>query len=358
MEQHDVIIVGGGPAGAACAKALKQEGVDILILEKDKLPRYKCCSGVLFGQTQELLRQYFGADAPAEVYCSNDKIIHVEDVREWKRGSGYVPYCWEIPKDGKSFPTDFQNIWRNLFDKWLVDISGAKCLDEARVKGFEATADHVTVHVDTGGDKSARTPAEYRCKYLVGADGGGSVVKRVLKAAAPDSGQAGASVSIFQSYFKLESLGTLKKAAWTVFFEPEIGEMLSCVHQKGDYLLLCVGGFKGRKLRESVERFKTLLADEFGVKLGAWWRDEGCQMELAPPNLGEGRVILTGEAAGFVYLNGEGISAAIDSGYRSGKAVAQALRTGGDAIGIFGENSKDIVEHIKKCLAQIHFLSV
>lgn len=355
MQEHEVIIVGSGPAGSSCAKALKQEGVDVLILEKDKLPRYKCCSGVLFGQTQELLREYFGADAPAEVYCSNDKIIRAEDIREWKRGSGYVPYYWEIAKDGKSFPTDYQNVWRNLFDKWLVDISGAKYVDESRVKGFEAASEYVSVNVD---NKASQGPTEYRCKYLVGADGGGSVVRRILKAASADTGPAGASVSIFQSYFNLESLGTLKKAAWTVFFDPEIGEMLSCVHQKGDYLLLCVGGFRGRKLRESVDRLRKLLADEFGVKLGEQWRDEGCQMELAPPYLGKGRVLLTGEAAGFVYLNGEGISAAIDSGYRSGKAIAQALRTGKDAIGIFAENSTDMVKHIEKCLAQIHFLSV
>ncbi|MBI5920513.1 MAG: FAD-dependent monooxygenase [Betaproteobacteria bacterium] len=352
METHDVIIVGGGPAGAACARALKQEGVDVLILEKDKLPRYKCCSGVLFGQTQELLREYFGADAPPEVYCSNDKIVEAENIREWKKETGYKRFYWEIPKDGKAFSMHYQNIWRNLFDHWLVKMSGATCRDEARVKGFTASSDGVTVQVDGPG------ASEYHCKYLVGADGGPSVVRRILKAAAGDTGPAGASVSIFQSYFKLESLGTLKKAAWTVFFEPEIGEMLSCVHQKDDYLLLCVGGFKGRKLRESVESFKQLLANEFGVKLGAWWRDEGCQMELAPPYLGQGRTILTGEAAGYVYLNGEGISAAIDSGYRCGKAVVQALRSGGDAIQIFREKSADIDKHLEKCLAQIHFLSV
>jgi len=352
MEEHDVIIAGGGPAGAACAKALKNEGVDVLILEKDKLPRYKCCSGVLFGQTQELLRQYFGADAPASVYCTNDKIVEAEDIREWRRGSGYTRYLWEIDKDGKSFPTHYQNIWRNLFDKWLVDKSGAPCREEARVKGFNATSDYVTVQVDGSGAN------EYRCKYLIGADGGASVVRRILKAAGKDKTQAAASVSIFQSYFKLESLGTLKKGGWTVFFEPEIGEMLSCVHQKDGYLLLCVGGFKGRKLRESVEVFKKLLADEFGVKLGAWWRDEGCQMELAPPYHGDGRVMLTGEAAGYIYLNGEGISAAIDSGYRCGKAAATALRNGGDAISLFCENSADIAKHLEKCIAQIHFLSV
>ncbi|WP_220634228.1 FAD-dependent monooxygenase [Georgfuchsia toluolica] len=37
IQEHEVIIVGSGPAGSLCAKALKQEGIDVLILEKDKL---------------------------------------------------------------------------------------------------------------------------------------------------------------------------------------------------------------------------------------------------------------------------------------------------------------------------------
>lgn len=355
MNDPEVIVVGSGPAGSACAKALVEEGVDVLVLEKDKLPRYKCCSGVLFGQTQELLKEYFDADVPPSVYCSNDKTIYAEDIREWNRDGGYIPYQWEIPKDDQSFSMEFKNIWRHLFDKWMLDMSGAKHLDGVRVKGFEAAVDHVAVHVtDNGGDGTVN----YRCQYLVGADGGGSVVRRTLKAASAENLPSGANVSILQSYFKLVSLGRLKNGAWTVFFEPDIGEMLSCVHQKDDYLLLCVGGFKGRKLRDSIAKFRQMLAAEFDVKLGEWWRDEACQMELAPPYLGTGRILLTGEAAGFIYLNGEGISAAIDSGYRSGKAIAQALREGGDAVNIFEKNSVDIVKHMGRCRAQIHFLSV
>jgi hypothetical protein len=34
------------------------------------------------------------------------------------------------------------------------------------------------------------------------------------------------------------------------------------------------------------------------------------------------------------------------------------MRSGGDAIQIFQEKSADINQHLAKCLAQIHFLSV
>ena len=44
---YDVIIAGGGPAGASAAYYLAREGKKILILEKEKLPRYKTCGGGL-----------------------------------------------------------------------------------------------------------------------------------------------------------------------------------------------------------------------------------------------------------------------------------------------------------------------
>ena len=41
----DVIIVGSGPAGSMSAYELSMAGLDVLILEKEKLPRYKVCGG-------------------------------------------------------------------------------------------------------------------------------------------------------------------------------------------------------------------------------------------------------------------------------------------------------------------------
>ena len=45
MIRTDVVIVGGGPAGATCAWALRRHGVDCLILERQSFPRVKLCAG-------------------------------------------------------------------------------------------------------------------------------------------------------------------------------------------------------------------------------------------------------------------------------------------------------------------------
>jgi len=35
-----VLVIGGGPAGSYAASALAREGVDVVLLEADKFPRY------------------------------------------------------------------------------------------------------------------------------------------------------------------------------------------------------------------------------------------------------------------------------------------------------------------------------
>jgi len=52
---HDVIVVGAGPAGATLAYELARRGIGVLLLEQEKLPRYKCCAGGVTSKTAKLL---------------------------------------------------------------------------------------------------------------------------------------------------------------------------------------------------------------------------------------------------------------------------------------------------------------
>jgi len=359
MSDYQVIIVGAGPAGTACAKALTNSGIAVLVLEKESLPRHKICSGVLFGQTQELLNKYFGALPPEEVFCEQ-RTIAASNIVEWSRDKGFFPYTWELPKDGHEFPTVYYNSWRNKFDYWLVKQSTAPVRDNCMLRSFSSGETGVTLNVFQKDLKLLKPPGgntnqTLSCKYLVGADGANSTVRRILD---PSWLSSAPTVVIYQVYCPVKDMGRLSDSNWHVFFEPAVGEMLSCVHRKDSFLTLCVGGFKGRNLKASMETFKTFLNKNFNVVLDPEERVEGCMLHPSKPDLGRGRVLLTGQAAGFVYLNDEGISAAIDSGYRAGNAVAQAIKQGGDALEIYRRNTADLIEHMQICEQHAHFLTV
>ena len=51
----DVTIVGAGPAGATLAYELARRGIGVLLLEKERLPRYKCCAGGVTSKAARLL---------------------------------------------------------------------------------------------------------------------------------------------------------------------------------------------------------------------------------------------------------------------------------------------------------------
>ena len=53
MRTCDVIVVGGGPAGASAARRLKAGGADVVVLDKEVFPRLKLCAGWI---TPEVVR--------------------------------------------------------------------------------------------------------------------------------------------------------------------------------------------------------------------------------------------------------------------------------------------------------------
>lgn len=53
-KRYDVIIVGGGPAGGTAAYELARRGVQVAVLEQERLPRYKVCAGGLTLKTVQL----------------------------------------------------------------------------------------------------------------------------------------------------------------------------------------------------------------------------------------------------------------------------------------------------------------
>jgi flavin-dependent dehydrogenase len=55
VSEFDTIIVGAGPAGNTVAYFLSLAGKRVLVLEKERLPRYKACGGAL---SPKVLKQF------------------------------------------------------------------------------------------------------------------------------------------------------------------------------------------------------------------------------------------------------------------------------------------------------------
>ncbi|HEY2497252.1 MAG TPA: NAD(P)/FAD-dependent oxidoreductase [Candidatus Angelobacter sp.] len=58
--QYDLIVIGAGPAGSACAITAARQGAKVLLLEKDEFPRQKVCGEFVSSESLALLHGLLG----------------------------------------------------------------------------------------------------------------------------------------------------------------------------------------------------------------------------------------------------------------------------------------------------------
>ena len=168
---YDLIIVGGGPAGATAALFAKRQGLKTLLIDKSRFPRDKICGDALSGKAVTILRE-LGLfekvrDLPGVLV---NKIIF---------GS---PKGTEVDIDlSRSSRHDFLTgfvIRREIFDTFLFR-EAQKVVDTC-IEGFT-----VRELIQEGGKvcgvrgaSSGSEGQEYRGRIVLGADGFNSIVAR------------------------------------------------------------------------------------------------------------------------------------------------------------------------------------
>lgn len=157
MKHVDVVIIGAGPAGSVCAYLLKKAGVDCLLVDRATFPRDKLCGGGLTPMAWMLLDKLI--PGIRYEYNSLHRIkLTIEGIRSCEFDTAI----------------EMRIVRRKDFDNTLLEAykaAGGSFLHDG-FHCYEETPDGLVVTLKSGG--------QVACRYLVGADGSNSTVRRQL----------------------------------------------------------------------------------------------------------------------------------------------------------------------------------
>lgn len=295
----DALIVGGGPAGSTCARALRRNGWNVVVIDRARFPRDKPCGGWL---TPEVLA-VLDLDV-AEYRAAGLALQEITGFRTAVMGR-------------RSIDTSYSSvvsyaIRRCEFDDFL--------LRRARVRVLEETP---LTSLRRDGDMYVANEA-IRAAVVVGAGGHFCPVARRLRDDAPPPGPVIAK----EVEFPLDARGTtVSPDVPELFFCPDLEGYAWCV-RKGDYLNVGIGRRRTPQFAAHVDGFVSFL-ERSGKAPGASrlrWRGHAYLASGVGvrPLVGDG-MLLIGDAAGLAYPeSGEGIRPAIESAQLAAQTLIAA----------------------------------
>jgi menaquinone-9 beta-reductase len=169
-----VIVVGGGPAGAASAFHLARAGVDVLVLDRARFPRDKPCGEYLSPQASRLLHDMGALDA-----IERSGAAHLAGMRVRAPNGVEIHGEFAAAHGFQGFRDRGLALRRLILDAILLErarVAGARVTESSPVREVCRDANGRVIGVEARDASGAwRT---YRAPLVVGADGLRSVIAR------------------------------------------------------------------------------------------------------------------------------------------------------------------------------------
>jgi geranylgeranyl reductase family protein len=324
---YDLIIVGGGPAGAVTALYAARRGLKILLLDKSRFPRDKICGDAISGKAISILRDLQLEDAIFDlpgvrfrkVLFGSAKHIEVEIDLDRARKRDLVFGCV---------------IRRRVFDEFLFDrarAAAATCVEGFTVE--DLIWENSKVCGVVGYDSASKRRREFRACIVVGADGYRSTVARKVGSYAIDP--AHRLVAIRRYYRNVARLSDCLELHYVSAVTPGyfwIFPLDDGLANVGIGMLSSTMKKKRVNLTEALDVtirdpfFAPRFADATPAEKPVGWHLPVGSMHRSCSGPG---YLLVGDAAGLIDpFTGEGIANAMYSGRVAAEVAAAAVKIG------------------------------
>lgn len=288
MKQVEVLIIGAGPAGSVCGSLLKQAGVECLLVDQAAFPRDKVCGGGLTVKAWRLLDMLL----PGITY-------DYRPITRMRCQFENDPVC--------EFQSEYaiRMTRRKDFDYTLLQYyqnHGGQFLKGSFARFEQQANGRVLVTLKSG--------EQILCRYLVGADGANSLIRR----------QIHGEPKLHALFLEQFSEGEKDDDVFVHFssnYKPGVFYKFSSIGRD-------MYGYANLESNENVPRHKANFREvltKFGVEEG---RICGAYIPLNTVPHTADNVILIGDAGGFANkLTGEGLYDAFKTAANAKRAIVE-----------------------------------
>lgn len=352
MENFDVIVIGGGPAGLSAALSAARAGMKTVVIERGDYPGTKnVMGGILYTKATDMVVPEFWKEAPLERPIIEQRIAMLSG--EESIMAGYRDPAW-----GKE-PYNAHSVFRVKFDRWLAqqaEKAGVMIIPETIVEDLLYKGDEVV------GVRTGRAEGDLGAKVVIIAEGVNNFIAvktGLAKPLKPESVAVTAKEVIALSKEKIEDRFCLEEgqgATIELYGDSTAGMMgVGFIYTNKESISIGVGAILQQLIRNNWtpnDLLENLKSKPYVKRLLQGGETKEYLSHLIPeggytqvPKLHRQGVLVVGDTAMLMNsLNREGSNLAMISGKIAGEVAAQAIKAGDlsdHAMGVYETRLRD-----------------